>query len=85
MEAKKLKSEVKSKLNYKGLISKDSLARRKALKQLFYRLPFRPHIMFFSLYFLRFGFLDGLEGYNYCKLRKTYEWMIQLKMKEVKY
>jgi len=82
MEAKKLKLEAKSKLNYKWLLDKDPLVRRKSLKQLFYRLPFRPQIMFFSLYFFRFGFLDGSAGYNYCKLRKTYEWMIQLKMEE---
>ena len=57
---------------------------RKAQKNLFYRLPYRPQIMFFSLYILRLGFLDGKAGYTYCKLRKTYEWMIELKMNEIR-
>ena len=39
--------------------------------------------MFFALFILRLGFLDGKQGYLYCKLRKTYEWMIDLKVKEL--
>lgn len=82
MEAEKLSIEIKNKFNFSKLFSKDPMFRRKAQKQLFYRLPLRPYLMFFILYFVRFGFLDGIAGYKYCKLRKTYEWMIDLKMRD---
>tara|TARA_B110000902_G_C14294871_1_gene582907 strand:+ start:11582 stop:12415 length:834 start_codon:yes stop_codon:yes gene_type:complete len=84
MEAAKLDIERKKHYNVKGIFSKDPIKRRKAQKQLLYRIPFRPQIMFFTLFIIRFGFLDGKEGLLYCKLRKTYEWMIDLKVKEAK-
>jgi glycosyltransferase involved in cell wall biosynthesis len=84
MEAEKLIIEVKTKFNFFKLFSKNKMEIRKAQKNLFYRLPYRPQIMFFSLYILRLGFLDGKAGYTYCKLRKTYEWMIELKMNEIR-
>jgi len=83
MEAIKLSVEIKSVYHTKLLFSKDPMIRRKAQKQLFYRIPFRPQIMFFALFILRLGFLDGKAGYLYCKLRKTYEWMIDLKINEL--
>ena len=33
---------------------------------------------------LRLGFLDGLPGYHYCRLLAIYEYMIVLKMKEIR-
>ena len=83
MEAVKLNIEIKEHYSSKGLMSKDPMKRRKAQKQLLYRIPCRPQIMFFTLFILRLGFLDGKQGYLYCKLRKTYEWMIDLKVKEL--
>lgn len=83
MEAVRLCLEIKEVFNTRLLLSKDPMKRRKAQKQLLYRTPFRPQIMFFALYILRLGFLDGKQGYLYCKLRKTYEWMIDLKVKEL--
>jgi glycosyltransferase involved in cell wall biosynthesis len=83
MEAVKLNIEIKEHYSAKGIMSKDPMKRRKAQKQLLYRIPCRPQIMFFALFILRLGFLDGKQGYLYCKLRKTYEWMIDLKVKEL--
>ncbi|MBK8791030.1 MAG: hypothetical protein IPO28_12950 [Holophagaceae bacterium] len=39
--------------------------------------------MFFLLYLLRLGFLDGLPGLHYCLLRAYYEYLIDLKVMEM--
>lgn len=84
MEAFKLLEELKEKIIYKNLFSINPVIRRKAQKRLIYKLPFRPLIIFIGLYILRGGVLNGSAGYNFCKLRKTYEWMIDLKVNELK-
>jgi len=50
-----------------------ALVRRRALKQLSYRLPFRPLVRFFYQYILRCGFLDGANAFRYCRLLARYE------------
>ncbi len=84
MEALTLSKEIKRSLPWKLAFSKDAVERRKFQKQLIYRLPGRPIIIFFAFYFLRLGFMDGIAGYRFCKLRKIYESMIDLKIKEIK-
>jgi glycosyltransferase involved in cell wall biosynthesis len=58
--------------------------RRRALKELSFRLPFRMPLRFFYMYLVRLGFLDGLPGYHYCRLLTIYEYMIVLKMREIR-
>lgn len=84
MEAKTLALELNQKPKLKHLFSSDPTIRRKAQKGFSFLLPNRPFIVFIAFYILRFGFLDGKAGYTFCKLRKTYEWMIDLKIKELK-
>ena len=62
-----------------GTASKDPGARRAALKALAYRLPLRPYLVFFYLYFVRGGFLDGKPGWVYANMRLAYEIMIDAK------
>jgi glycosyltransferase involved in cell wall biosynthesis len=62
----------------------DQVRRRRALKEVSFRLPFRPTLRFFYMYLLRLGFLDGWPGYVYCRLLSTYESMIVLKMAEIR-
>jgi glycosyltransferase involved in cell wall biosynthesis len=64
--------------------SGDSMTRKRALKSWFVRLPARPWIKFFYLYFIKLGVLDGMPGLVYCRLQMMYEAMIMLKMKELK-
>ena len=66
-----------------SLVSGDSATRRKALKNLSFRLPCRSLLKFFYLYFIKRGFLDGPPGFTYCVLQSIYEYMIALKMKEL--
>lgn len=55
------------------LFSAEALQRRRALKRLSYRLPFRPALRFLYQYVLRGGLLDGSPGYRYCRLLARYE------------
>jgi glycosyltransferase involved in cell wall biosynthesis len=57
--------------------------RRRALKSLAYRLPLRPVVKFAYLYLLRRGFLDGRPGLTYCLLQAFYEYVIDLKYREL--
>jgi glycosyltransferase involved in cell wall biosynthesis len=59
--------------------------RRRALKDLSQRLPFRPLLRFFYMYFLLGGFLDGQAGFAWCALQAFYEYLILLKVWEMKY
>ncbi len=68
----------------KAFIAKDFQSRRYHQKELFYRLPARPLIKFFILYFLKLGFLDGKAGLTYAILQSIYEYMIILKLNELK-
>jgi hypothetical protein len=58
--------------------------RRRVLKDISVRLPFRPFLRFFYIYILRCGFLDGKAGFTYCLLLSIYEYMIVLKIKELR-
>jgi len=67
-----------------GLFVRDAVARRRAQKTLAYRLPGRPLLMFFGLYIVRGGFLDGRAGLTFSLLRAWYEFMIDCKRAELR-
>ena len=83
LEAKNL-IEQSSKLGFFDLFSSDPDIRRRALRVVSYRLPFRPWLRFFYVYFFRLGFLDGRSGVTYTVLQSIYEYMICLKVREMK-
>lgn len=59
--------------------------RRRALKNFAQRyLPFRPMFLFFYMYILKAGFLDGRMGLRYCLLKMFFEYQIVLKVKEMR-
>lgn len=61
----------------------DPVRQRRVLKDLSWRLPFRPLLRFLYLYALRLGFLDGRAGYDYCRLLAAYELMTEVKIREI--
>ena len=63
---------------------KDPARRRSALKELSFRLPCRSQLRFIYMYFLKLGFLDGIAGYHYCKLLSVYEYLISMKLRELR-
>lgn len=82
MEALALVNKTHGKMCWTELFAGDPVVRRKGLKQLLYRLPCRPLLVFFYLYVVRMGFLDGVSGWHYARMRAIYEYMINLKMVE---
>ena len=70
-------------INWAGMISADATLRRRSLKHLSCRLPFRPALRFIYMYLLRCGFLDGIAGYKYCRMLRDYERMIVRKVHEM--
>jgi len=83
MEAKLRLEQCGTRVSLAALLSPDPLRRRKAQKALAYALPARPLLMFLALYVLRGGFLEGRAGYTFCRLRAWYEFMIDLKYREL--
>ena len=59
--------------------------KRRALKDLSLRLPFRPLLRFIYMYFILGGFLDGQAGFAWCTLQTFYEYLILLKAWEIKH
>jgi len=59
-------------------------ARRRTLRELSYRLPFQPLLRFCYSYLFRGGFLDGHAGFTYCRLLALYEYLIVLKIREIR-
>ena len=58
--------------------------RRRHQKELFYRMPLRPIVKFLLLYVYKRGFLDGAPGLQYAILQTMYEYMIVLKVRELR-
>ncbi len=69
--------------DWAGLFTREPTRRRRALKALSMRLPFRPTLRFLYMYLLRRGFLDGRAGFTYCRLLSIYEYLIVLKLREL--
>lgn len=71
-------------VNMRELLAADPVRRRKAMKRLSWRLPLRPWIKFFYMYFGRLGILDRRAGLTYCTLQAFYEYMICVKVRELR-
>jgi glycosyltransferase involved in cell wall biosynthesis len=63
--------------------SSDPNERRRALKNVFFRMPARPIIKYFYYVLWRRGFLDGRAGMSYAALQAIYEYMIDCKRREL--
>ncbi|MBD0304855.1 MAG: glycosyltransferase family 2 protein [Tolypothrix sp. T3-bin4] len=62
----------------------DAVQRKRFLKTLWVRLPFKPTLRFILFYFIRLGFLDGKAGYIYGRLLSHYEYQIGVKLYELR-
>lgn len=67
-----------------NLFSSDRNTRRLELKNISFRMPCRPLLKFVFMYVIGLGFLDGRAGWTYCRLQAMYEYMIVLKVRELK-
>jgi glycosyltransferase involved in cell wall biosynthesis len=70
--------------DWRGLFGSDPVRRRRTLKDMAFRFPGRPLLRFVYLYVVRRGFLDGRAGLTYSILYSIYEWMIDMKINELR-
>jgi glycosyltransferase involved in cell wall biosynthesis len=68
----------RSSRSHVALFSSDPLQRRMALKRIASFLPFRAFFYFFYSYVLRFGFLDGRDGFVFCRMKAVYQAMVAI-------
>ncbi|MGB5085392.1 MAG: glycosyltransferase family 2 protein [Methylocystis silviterrae] len=86
MEAATLTAERSSRaIRASDVLSADAGSRRSALKQIAYRFPGRPFLIFLYLYVFRLGFLDGRAGFHFASMRLAYEVMIDAKLAHCKH
>ncbi len=62
----------------------DAVQRKRFLKRIWVKLPFKPLLRFVLFYFIRLGFLDGHAGYIYARLLSQYEYQIGVKLYELR-
>jgi len=64
------------------LFTGTALQRHRALKRLAMKLPLRPWVRYLHVLFLKRGVLDGRAGWEYARMMKVYEEMIDLALIE---
>jgi glycosyltransferase involved in cell wall biosynthesis len=65
------------------VFGESEVERRRALKDLSLRLPFRPLVRWLYMYLLLGGWRDGQAGFAWCTLQAFYEYLIVLKVREL--
>ena len=60
----------------------DPVRRRRCMKRIAVRIPFRPIALFLYIYLLRGGFLDGRAGLIFCLLQLSHELQLYAKLEE---
>lgn len=65
-----------------GRLFGSRVERRRFLKNLYIRLPYRALLIFLYLYIVRMGFLDGRPGFDYAFFKLASEWATSVKMAE---
>jgi len=68
---------------HQALFGPDFHARRIAQKAIFYQMPGRPIIKWLYMMFLRGAILDGPAGVMYATLQSIYEYLIEIKCREI--
>jgi glycosyltransferase involved in cell wall biosynthesis len=67
------------------LFGKTEVERRRALKNLSLRIPGRPLVRFLYMYFILGGIWDGKPGFTWCTLQAFYEYLILVKVWELRH
>ncbi|MBW4037892.1 MAG: glycosyltransferase family 2 protein [Acidobacteria bacterium] len=68
---------------HRALFAANFHERRVAQKAIFYRLPARPAIKWCYMMFVRGALLDGYAGVMYATLQSFYEYLIEVKYREI--
>ena len=67
-----------------NIFDKNSSKRNPALKSWLSRIPGWPFLRFIQAYIFNLGFLEGMPGSIYCINMSYYEFLIQIKMRELR-
>jgi len=70
-------------IRWNEIFAPDPSIRNKALKPLVSRIPGWPVLRFIQAYLLSGGFLEGRAGFSYCVNLAYYEFLIQIKQREL--
>lgn len=73
-----------NKIPFLKIVTGKSYEKRRVLKAISYKIPLRPFFKFIYMFFLKFGFLDGIIGFRYCIMKIIYEQFIVLNNIELK-
>lgn len=71
-------------VDWKGVFSSEGPRRNRALKTWVSRIPGWPILRFLATYVFNLGFLEGRVGFIYCVNLAYYEFLIQIKINEIK-
>ena len=69
---------------FKNIFNRHASTRNPALKSWLIKLPGWPMLRFLHAYFLNLGFLEGSPGFIYCVNMAYHEFLISIKMRELK-
>jgi hypothetical protein len=69
-----------------GSLLKGSVERKRFIKERIWpHLPGRAFLLFFYLYFVRLGFLDGKRGFLFCQMHAIFEQFTTAKLWELQH
>jgi glycosyltransferase involved in cell wall biosynthesis len=75
----------RGRVDWKNLVfGTTEVERRRALKDLSLRVPLRPVVRFIYMYLVLGGCWDGKAGFTWCTLQAFYEYLILLKVWEIR-
>lgn len=83
-EAELILRQRTERVDWAGILAKDPIRRRRAIKHVAARAPLRPLLRFVYMYLLRGGFLDGRAGLWYCSLWFAQDIHISVKIAELR-
>lgn len=69
---------------FRNIFNTNSSTRNPALKSWLSKVPGWPILRFLHSYFINFGFLEGTPGFIYCVNMAYHEFLIAIKMRELK-
>ena len=69
---------------FRNIFVSNSSIRNPALKSWLSQIPGWPLLRFFHAYVMNLGFLEGVPGFIYCTNMAYHEFLIQIKMREIK-
>lgn len=78
------RDRIEKKPPFKNIFSGNSTKRNPALKSRLSNIPGWPFLRFFQAYIINGGFLEGIPGFTYCINMAYHEFLISIKMGEIR-